>query len=49
MARIEFANEGKEVKRPSFISKFCWDRDQSFALFVPDIQGYSVSGAGKTL
>lgn len=36
-------NNRKGVKenneRPPFIPEYCWDRDQSFALFVPEVEG----------
>jgi hypothetical protein len=39
-------NSGK-LERPSFIPKYCWDRNQSFALFVPEIIGSSEHVSGK--
>ena len=29
--------------RPEFIPEYCWNRDQSFALFVPEVVGCSVN------
>jgi hypothetical protein len=35
-------NKGENPpQRPAFIPKYCWDRDQSFALFVPEVLGAS--------
>jgi hypothetical protein len=34
-------NKKGEAKRPDFIPKYCWDRDQMFALFVPYIGKHS--------
>ena len=41
-------NKGeKPPQRPAFIPKYCWDRDQSFALFVPEVRGASpMTGGG---
>ena len=34
-------NEKGKVERPEFIPEYCWERDQSFALFVPEVLGCS--------
>ncbi|MEA2039563.1 MAG: hypothetical protein U9N82_06990, partial [Thermodesulfobacteriota bacterium] len=40
-------NKGKNPpQRPAFIPKYCWDRDQSFALFVPEVLGASPMAGG---
>ncbi len=35
-------NKNEKPERPGFIPKYCWDRDQSFVLFVPEVEGSSV-------
>ncbi len=32
-------NNYKTPERPGFIPQYCWDRDQSFVLFVPEVSG----------
>ncbi len=44
-------NEGENPpQRPAFIPKYCWERDQSFALFVPEVRGASpmMGGGGDS-
>ena len=40
-------NNHEEMKRPDFISEFCWERDQSFALFVPEVYKPGLSKTHK--
>ncbi|MFP4088358.1 MAG: hypothetical protein ACLFUL_16390 [Desulfobacteraceae bacterium] len=40
-------NKGENPpKRPAFIPKYCWEKDQSFALFVPEVIGASTMEGG---
>ncbi|MFO7985531.1 MAG: hypothetical protein R6U38_06670 [Desulfatiglandaceae bacterium] len=41
-------NKGENPpQRPAFIPKYCWDREQSFALFVPEVGGISLPNVGS--